>query len=56
MDPQINGKTVNINLDMASAKKIKEWIGNDRHLRQLCRRLEKTSLAVLQTSTTMNET
>lgn len=53
---KINGKTVNINLDMASAKKIKEWIGNDRRLRQLCRRLEKTSLAVLQTSTTMDET
>jgi hypothetical protein len=53
---KINGKTVNINLDVESAKKVKDWIQNKRNLRKLCRRLEKTSLAVLQTSTSMDKT
>jgi len=53
---KISGKTVNISLDMESAKKVKEWIQNNRRLRTLCRRLENTSLAVLQTSTTMRKT
>lgn len=53
---KISGKTVNINLDIESAKKVKEWIQNNRSLRKLCRRLEKTSLAVLQTNTTMGKT
>jgi hypothetical protein len=53
---KISGKTVNINLDIESAKKVKEWIQNNRTLRKLCRRLEKTSLAVLQTNTTMGKT
>lgn len=53
---KVSGKTVNINLDVESAKKVKEWIQNDRDLRQLCRRLERTSLAVLQTSTSMCKT
>jgi hypothetical protein len=37
---KVGGKTVNINLDVESAKKLKEWIQNDRNLRKLCRRLE----------------
>jgi Family of unknown function (DUF6788) len=49
---KIGGKTVNINLDHASAKLVKEWIQNSRKLRQLCRRLERISLAVLQTPKT----
>ena len=53
---KISGKTININLDIESAKKVKEWIQNNRSLRKLCRRLEKTSLAVLQTNTTMGKT
>jgi len=53
---KVNGKTVNINLDMESAKKVKAWIQNNRNLRKLCRRLEKTSLAVLQTTTNMGKT
>ena len=50
---KIKGKTVNINLNQESAKKIKEWIQNNRELRKLCQRLEKTSLAVLQTDKNM---
>ena len=52
---KISGKTVNINLDQQSAKTVKEWIQNNRNLRKLCHRLEKTSLAVLQTSTGMGK-
>jgi hypothetical protein len=52
---KINGKTVNINLDYESAKRVKEWIQNNRKLRKLCHRLEKTSLAVLQTNTRMRK-
>jgi hypothetical protein len=52
---KIGGKTVNLNLDPESAKLVKAWIGNNRLLRKLCRRLEKTSLAALQASTTMDE-
>ena len=52
---KIGGKTVNLNLDPESAKLVKAWIRNNRMLRKLCRRLEKTSLAALQTSTTMNK-
>jgi Family of unknown function (DUF6788) len=53
---KVSGKTVNINLDFVSAKKVKEWIQNDRNLRKLCRRLQKTSLALLQTTTNMGHT
>ena len=53
---KVNGKTVNINLDMESTRKVKEWTQNNRNLRKLCRRLEKTSLAVLQTTTNMGKT
>jgi hypothetical protein len=53
---KVSGKTVNINLDEESVPKVKEWIKNHRRLRQLCRRLEKTSLALLQTSSHMNDT
>jgi hypothetical protein len=53
---KVSGKTVNINLDTASTKKVKEWIQNNRNLRKLCRRLEKTSLSVLQTTTNMGKT
>jgi len=52
---KISGKTVNINLHGQSAQKVKEWILNNRRLRKLCRRLEKTSLAVLQTDTNRGE-
>jgi hypothetical protein len=52
---KIGGKTVNLNLDPASAKLVKAWIRNNRMLRKLCRRLEKTSLAALQATTTMNK-
>jgi hypothetical protein len=50
---KINGKTVNINLDIESAKLVKEWITNKRKLRMLCHRLEKTSMSALQISTRM---
>lgn len=53
---KVAGKTVNINLDIESAKKVKEGIQNDRKLRKLCRRLEKTSLAVLQANTSRSGT
>jgi len=53
---KISGKTVNLSLDVESAKKVREWIQNNRNLRTLCRRLEKTSVAVLQTSTNMGKT
>ena len=53
---KINGKTVNLNLDPKSASIVKEWIRNNRKLRKLCDRLEKTSLAALQTSTSMTNT
>ena len=53
---KVSGKTVNINLDFVSAKKVKEWIQNGRSLRKLCRRLEKTSLALLQTTINMGNT
>jgi len=45
---KIKGKTVNINLDQETAVIVREWIRNDRQLRKLCSRLEKTSLAVLK--------
>lgn len=55
---KIKGKTVNINLDMESAKTVKEWIQNNRKLRTLCHQLEKTSLAALRisTNTSMSKT
>ena len=53
---KVSGMTVNINLDTQSTKKVKEWIQNNRNLRKLCRRLEKTSLALLQTTTNMGKT
>ncbi len=53
---KVSGKTVNINLDEQSVPKVKEWIKNHQHLRKLCRRLEKTSLALLQTGTNMQKT
>ena len=52
---KINGKTVNLNLDAESAKLVKEWIKNNRKLRSLCQRLEKTSVAALQLSTNMEK-
>jgi len=53
---KLGGKTLNINLDEELAKMVREWIQNNRKLRKLCRRLEKTSLAVLKLSTKMRET
>lgn len=52
---KISGTTVNINLDPESAKQVKEWIQNNRNLRKLCRRLEKISLAVLRTNSSMGK-
>jgi len=52
---KIGGKTVNLNLDHRSARQVQEWIQNNRKLRKLCHRLEKISLAVLQTSETMEK-
>lgn len=52
---KINGKTVNLNLDSESAKKVQEWIQNNRKLRQLCRQMEEASLAVLQTTISMKK-
>ena len=45
---KIKGKTVNINLDGEAAAIVQEWIHNNRKLRDLHTRLEKTSLEVLQ--------
>ncbi|MGH7866312.1 MAG: DUF6788 family protein [Candidatus Dormibacteraceae bacterium] len=53
---KVSGKTVNINVDERSSHTVEEWIKNDQNLRKLCRRLEKTSLALLQTETNMKVT
>jgi len=53
---KLSGKTMNLNLDAEAAKMVQEWILNNRKLRKLCRRLENTSLAVLQASTRMRTT
>ena len=45
---KIAGKTVNINVDKETALLLGGWIKNNRKLRELCRRLEKTSLTVLK--------
>jgi hypothetical protein len=52
---KLSGKTNNLNLDPQSARLVKKWIQNNRKLRKLCHRLEKTSLAVLQTTTSMSK-
>lgn len=52
---KLSGKTVNLNLDPESAKLVKAWIHNNRKLRKLCHRMEQTSLAVLQATTTMSK-
>jgi hypothetical protein len=52
---KLSGKTVNLNLNPASAQTVQEWIHNNRQLRKLCHRLEKTSLAMLQTLTPMDK-
>ncbi len=52
---KISGKTVNVNLNPESAPTVREWIQNNRKLRQLCRQLEKTSLQALHTSTNMDK-
>jgi hypothetical protein len=52
---KIRGKTVNTNLDQEFARKVKEWIQNNRKLRKLCHRLEKNSLAALQTGTNVKK-
>jgi hypothetical protein len=53
---KIDGKTVNISLDPKSATRVKECIQNNRKLRQLCRQMEKASLAALQITTPMHKT
>ena len=50
---KIRGKTLNLNLDPETAQTVQAWIRNHRKLRQLCRRLEKASLAVLPLMTNM---
>jgi len=52
---KIEGKTVNINVDNETAGRIKAWIQNNRKLRKLCVRLEKTSLAVLLITTDLEK-
>jgi hypothetical protein len=52
---KIGGKTVNLNLDPASAPTVREWIQNNRRLRQLCRQLEQTSLKALDTRTNLDK-
>ena len=52
---KVSGKTVNVNLGPESAPTVREWIQNNRELRQLCRQLEKTSLKALHTSTNMDK-
>ena len=53
---KVSGKTVSTNLDKKAVPKVKEWIKNHQRLRKLCRRLEKTSLALLETDENMNNT
>ena len=53
---KIKGKTVNINLDREAAAIVHEWIQNNRKLKRLCTRLEKTSLEVLRTITDVRKT
>ena len=45
---KVGGKTVTINLDKETAMIVREWIQNNRKLRRLCGRLEKTSLEVVK--------
>ena len=52
---KVSGKTVNVNLNPETAPTVREWIQNNRKLRQLCRQLEKTSLKALHTTTNMNK-
>lgn len=49
---KVSGKTVNINLDPESAQQVQECIKNNRELRRLIQKMEKVSLAILQTSST----
>jgi len=51
---KIGGKTVNLNLDPHRPSSLKAGSEHTGSLRKLCRRLEKTSLAALQATTTMN--
>ena len=53
---KVSGKTVSANFDKKAVHKVKEWIKNHQCLRKLCRRLEKTSLALLETDKNMNNT
>ncbi len=53
---KIKGRTVNINLDRDAAAIVKEWIQNNRKLKRLCTRLEKTSLEVLQMMANVRKT
>ena len=52
---KVSGKTVNLNPNPEAAPTVREWIRNNRKLRQLCRQLEKTSLKALNTSTNMDK-
>jgi len=53
---KIGGKTVNLNLDLESVERVQEWIKNNRNLRTLCHRLQKTSLDMLRASKTLDKT
>jgi hypothetical protein len=52
---KIGGKTVNINVERETAGTLKSWIQNNRKLRKLCVRLEKTSLAALRIMTDLEK-
>jgi hypothetical protein len=45
---KVDGKTVSVNLDKEAATIVQECIQNNRKLRTLCARLEKTSLEILK--------
>ena len=52
----ISSNSLSANLDKNAVPKVKEWIKNYQCLHKLCRRLEKTSLALLETDKNMNNT
>ena len=53
---QFSVKNSGSDFDKKAVHKVKEWIKNHQRLRKLCRRLEKTSLALLETDENMNNT
>jgi len=51
---KVDGKTRNISLDTESAPTVREWIQNNRKLRQICHQMEEISLKALDIITHMN--